>query len=140
MLASAAGRICGCAVYTHGEHQWFSFVGTNANLEAAHYVHAKLNEQRTGAWLKYKRTGPDNFYKFCFGYARSVVDTVDALIRPMTALNAERERARLWFESHHEVGQGKHWGSASSTAGMTAGRNASFHRGEFGAGRQMLLR
>jgi hypothetical protein len=68
------------------------------------------------------------------------LDRVNDLTRRMPALDAERERAKLWYESGRTLGGTIRFGAASSSAGMKAGVGASFHRGEMGRRRQGLLR
>jgi hypothetical protein len=103
------------------------------------YILTKLNQQRMREWLQYKRSGPDSFGKFCFGFARGVESKISAIVRSATELAKTREAAALWYESGHKVtSHSLHFGKASSDAGLTAGGKASFHRGEVGRPQKLL--
>lgn len=140
-MADAAAKLCGCMSYYRGDYVMFEIVGTRADIEPALYIVTKLHEQRIGQWLRYKRTaGGDSFHKFCYGYSQGVADKIAAITDPMTELKKTRKTAELWYESKFKVGEGHSYGQASSSAGLTAGGSASFHRGEFGTGQRKLLR
>ena len=136
ILACAAADIAGCAAYTKEDvHDRFCFCGTTADLEAALYILAKLNEQRMGGWMTYKRQGgADSFHKFCYGYAQGVLSKVHILVRPMTEVTGATKAAELWYEANITKTTGITFGRASSGAGMDAGGSASLHRGEMGGG------
>lgn len=140
-IVDAAAKLCGCMTYYYGDYERFNIVGIRADIEPTLYIVTKLHEQRIGQWLRYKRTtGADSFHKFCYGYSQGVSEKISTLVAPMSELKATRKTAELWYESRFKVKEGDSYGPASSNAGLTAGGSASFHRGEFGARKEKLLR
>jgi hypothetical protein len=133
-IADTLGRLCGCEVYYLGDYQLFNLVGTVADLEALRYMIDAVNQQRIRAWLEYKRTGPDKLWSFSFSFAQALVEKVDSLLEGATEIEAQRERARLWFESSHKINHNDDaiYGRGASAAGRAAGSNTSLHRGVIG--------
>jgi hypothetical protein len=136
MLTDWAAQACGCKAFFFGKEALteFSLVGTVADLEACQYLLAILHEQRIRDWMRAKREGtPDNFYSFCYSYARGVEQNVRA---HLTADEQKRtEQARLWANQRWgNIGTtnlGIH-GQGRSEAGHAAGHAASLHRGALG--------
>lgn len=140
IIANAVANLCGCEPYYRGptikadakpNFHAFIFAGQTPNVEAALYILPLVHRQRTNAWQRYKLGGgQDSFGKFCFSFARAVESKAQTITTP--AIEAETAKAKLWYESIHDV---SHEGEAirgkgSSDAGHKAGQAASFHRGE----------
>lgn len=141
-LVQAVTKLCGCAFYWNGDQTHFdrfTIVGLTPDVEAAGYIMGQLNRQRMQKWLEYKTHGLDGFGKFSFGFARGVEAKINQILRSAPAMAASTNKARLWYETRHDVD--KHivqFGRASSSAGLGAGESASFHRGEMGSPQKRL--
>jgi Protein of unknown function (DUF2786) len=137
ILVQAITRLCGCAMFWKGDQEHFktfSVVGLVPDVEAAFYILAKINQQRMRKWLEYKQYGPDNFGKFCFGFARGVEGKVEDILRSAPAIAKNVAVAALWYRSQHNVTEESiSFGRASSSAGLSAGESARFYRGEMSA-------
>jgi hypothetical protein len=134
IIADALGELCGCEVYYMGDYLLFDLVGTVADLEALRYMIDAVNQQRIRAWLEYKRTGPDKLWSFSYSFARALEEKIHKLLEGATAIKAQRERAKRWFESTHKITHGASAirGHGASEAGRSAGSNTSLHRGMVG--------
>lgn len=151
IITEALGMLCSCCVFfqdhIYGDEAprrepsnnklipvaafGFKLVGTIGNLDMLEYMLAEVGRQRAAAWMNYKmQRKPDSFHKFCFGFARALMDRIRGLVDWET-MRAEQARAKAWYEEHF----GKvtdvhlHHGRASSEAGMAAGAGASLTRG-----------
>jgi hypothetical protein len=134
MIANTLGELCGCEVYYRGDYALFNMVGTVGDLEALRYMIDAVNQQRIRAWLDYKRTGSDKLWSFSFSFARALEEKIGELLEGATAIAAQREKAKLWYESTHKIQHSEDWihGRGASTAGRAAGSNTSLHRGAVG--------
>jgi hypothetical protein len=142
ILVDAVTDLCGCAMFWKGDKEHFKLfhvVGLTPDVEAAIYILAKLNQQRMRHWIEYKRSGPDGFGKFCFGFARGVEGKIKEILRSAPAIAKNSETASLWYHAQHEVKEHNvGFGRASSSAGLGAGESSSFYRGEVGRPQKLL--
>lgn len=135
-IANSIAGLCGCEAYFYGDFAEFCFAGTVANLESLRFILAEVHRQRIKAWLQYKNshTGSDNLWAFAFSYAKGLSSKIERLLSGATAINTERKRAKIWFETTHTIRREHEYirGAGSSAAGRDAGGAASLHRGQVG--------
>lgn len=137
-IIDAVADLCNCTFFFNLETLAnYSLIGTIADLEVLRYMLAELHRQRIAAWLDYKRTGPDSFYKFCFAYAQAMAAKIELLVAARQAtLDAHQKQLQLWYETEILKHPAQHahveMGRASSEAGLRAGSGASLNRGAIG--------
>jgi hypothetical protein len=137
MIANALGELCACKVFFDSRTlDNYELVGTISNLDVLDYMLREVNRQRISAWMNYKAAGVhDSFNKFCYGFAVALENKIDSVTRYGMLTAQERAKLKLWYEE--KIGQKTQsfslgMGSASSGAGLDAGKNASLHRGALG--------